>query len=59
MKVITKEFKVYSYMNDIIEYAMNRIGTNDINLLDGMTLCYNDKYYNIYVDNDIIVIDEI
>lgn len=46
-------------MNDIIEYAMSRIGTNDINILDGMTLCYNDRYYNIYVDNGTIEIDEI
>lgn len=46
-------------MNDIIEYAMNKIGTNDISILDGMTLCYNDRYYNIYVDNGVIEIDEI
>lgn len=46
-------------MNDIIYYAMSRIGTNDVNLLDGMTLCYNDKYYNIYVNNGIIEIEEI
>lgn len=46
-------------MNDIIYYAMSRIGANDVNLLDGMTLCYNDKYYNIYVNNGIVEIDEI
>lgn len=46
-------------INDIIEYAMNRIGTNDINILDGMTLYYNDKYYNIYVNNGIVDIDEV
>ena len=48
-----------TYANEIIKYAMNRIGTNDINILDGMTLCYNDKYYNIYVNNGIVEIDEV
>lgn len=62
---IEENFKMaaISYVNNekdyIIEYAMNRIGTNDISILDGMTLCYNDRYYNIYVDNGVIEIDEI
>lgn len=45
--------------NKIIEIAMHRIGTKDIRHLDGLTLCIDDVFYNIYVNNNIIEVEEI
>ena len=42
---------------EIIQEALKRIGTANINLLDGMTLVINDVWYNIYVNNGNISID--
>lgn len=41
----------------IINIALKKIGTTNINLLDGMTLFIDDVCYNIYVDNGIVDID--
>ena len=41
----------------IIQEALKRIGTTNINLLDGMTLVINDIWYNIYVKNGNVTID--
>ena len=41
----------------IIQEALKRIGTTNINLLDGMTLVIDDIWYNIYINNNIITID--
>ena len=43
--------------NAIINYALQKIGSENINLLDGMTLVINNIFYNIYVDNGNITID--
>ena len=41
----------------IIQEALKRIGTTNINLLDGMTLVIDDIWYNIYVKNGNVTID--
>ena len=43
--------------NTIINYALQKIGSNNVNLLDGMTLVINNIFYNIYVNNGNITID--
>ena len=45
--------------NEIIEYALRRIGTTRIGLLDSMTLIYNDRWYDITVDNGEVTVDEV
>ena len=45
--------------NEIIEYALRRIGTTRIGLLDGMTLIYQDRWYDITVDNGKANVDEV
>lgn len=43
----------------IIKYAMRKIGTKRVSALDGMTLEYENKWYNIYVDgNNNITVEE-
>ena len=42
---------------DIINIALKRIGTTNINLLDGMTIIINEVWYNIYVDSGNVIID--
>ena len=43
----------------IIKYAMRKIGTKRVLALDGMTLEYENKWYNIYVDGNNITVEEI
>lgn len=45
--------------NEIIEYALRKIGTTRIGLLDGMTLVYQDRWYDITVENGNVTIDEV
>ena len=45
--------------NEIIEYALRRIGSTRIGLLDGMTLIYQDRWYDITVDNGNVGVDEV
>ena len=45
--------------NEIIEYALRRIGSTRIGLLDGMTLIYKDRWYNITVDHGKVTVDEV
>ena len=43
----------------IIKYAMRKIGTKRVSTLDGMTLEYKNKCYNIYVDDNNVTVEEI
>lgn len=43
----------------IIKYAMRKIGTKRVSTLDGMTLEYENKWYNIYVDGNEVTVEEI
>ena len=43
----------------IIKYAMRKIGTQRISILDGMTLEYENKWYNIYVNGNEVTVEEI
>ena len=43
----------------IIKYAMWKIGTQRVSTLDGMTLEYENKWYNIYVDGNKVTVEEI
>lgn len=45
--------------NEIIEYALRRIGSTMTGLLDGMTLIYQDRWYDITVDNGNVTVDEV
>ena len=45
--------------NEIIEYALRKIGTTSIGLLDGMTLVYQDRWYDITVVNGNVTVDEV
>ena len=45
--------------NEIIEYALRRIGSTRIGLLDSTTLIYQDRWYNITVDNGNVTVDEV
>ena len=45
--------------NEIIKYALRKIGTTSIGLLDGMTLVYQDRWYDITVDNGNVTVDEV
>lgn len=48
-----------SMKSKIIKYAMSKIGTKRVSTLDGMTLVYKDKWYNIYVDDNNVTVEEI
>ena len=48
-----------SMKSEIIKYAMCKIGTKRVSILDGMTLEYKNKCYNIYVDDDNVTVEEI
>ena len=42
----------------IIKIAMKRIGTKRISTLDGLTICIDDVFYNIYVnDNEVEIVE--
>lgn len=43
----------------IVKYAMRKIGTKCVSALDGMTLEYKNKWYNIYVNDNNVEIEEI
>ena len=45
--------------NEISEYALRRIGTTRIGILDGMTLIYNDRWYDITVEKGNVTVDEV
>ena len=45
--------------NKIIEYALRKIGTTRIGLLDGSTFIYQDRWYDITVDNGNVTVDEV
>ena len=45
--------------NEIIKYALRRIGSTRIGLLDSTTLIYQDRWYNITVDNGNVTVDEV
>lgn len=55
MKMSEKE----SMKSEIIKYAMSKIGTKRVSTLDGMTLVYKNKWYNIYVDDNNVTVEEI
>lgn len=48
-----------SMKSEIIKYAMSKIGTKRVSTLDGMTLDYKNKCYNIYVDDNNVTVEEI
>lgn len=48
-----------SMKSEIIKYAMSKIGTKRVSTLDGMTLEYKNKCYNIYVDDNNVTVEEI
>lgn len=43
--------------NNIINEALKRIGTSNINILDGFTMIKDNIWYNIYVNGGNIDID--
>ncbi len=43
----------------IIKYAMRKIGTKRVSALDNMTICIKDRFFNIYVNGNIITVKEI
>mgnify|MGYP004526845679 FL=1 len=43
----------------IIKYAMRKVGTTRVSTLDGMTLEYENKFYNIYVNGNNVTVEEI
>ena len=45
--------------NKIIEYALHKIGTTRIGLLDSSTFIYQDRWYDITVDNGNVTVDEV
>ena len=55
MKMSEKE----TMKSEIIKYAMSKIGTKRVSTLDGMTLEYKNKCYNIYVDDNNVTVEEI
>ena len=48
-----------SLKKEILEYALHRIGTTRLGLLDGTTLIYQDHWYDITVDNGNVSVDEV
>ena len=68
MIYFNKETKIYlegdRYMSEgmeskIIKYAMQKIGTQRVSILDRMTLEYENKWYNIYVNENEVTVEEI
>lgn len=55
MKMSEKELM----KSEIIKYAMCKIGTKRVSTLDGMTLEYKNKWYNIYVYDNNITLEEL
>ena len=55
MKMSEKE----SMKSEIIKYAMCKIGTKRVSILDGMTLEYKNKCYNIYVDDNNVTVEDL
>ena len=45
--------------NEIIEYAIRKIGAPGIGCLDYSTVEYKDRYYNIYVENGEVTVEEV
>lgn len=45
--------------SEIIKYAMRKIGTKRISALDGMTIVYKNKWYNIYVNGNEVIVEEV
>lgn len=45
--------------NEIIEHAMRKIGASGIGFLDRSTVEYQDRYYNIYVENGEATVEEV
>lgn len=45
--------------SEIIKYAMRKIGTQRVSALDGMTLEYENKCYNIYVNGNEVTVEEV
>ena len=43
----------------IIIYAMRKIGTKRVSILDGMTIEYENNWYNIYVNKNEVTIEKI
>lgn len=48
-----------SMESKIVRYAMRKIGTQRVSALDGITLEYENKWYNIYVDGNKVTVEEI
>ena len=48
-----------SMKSEIIKYAMGKIGTKRVSNLDGMTLEYKNKCYNIYVDDNNVTVEDL
>ena len=55
MKMSEKE----TMKREIIKYAMSKIGKKRVSTLDGMTLEYKNKCYNIYVDDNNVTVEEL
>lgn len=45
--------------NEIIGYALRRIGTTRIGLLDATTLIYQDRWYDITVEHGKVTVEEV
>lgn len=43
----------------IIIYAMRKIGTKRVSILDDMTIEYENNWYNIYVNKNEVTIEKI
>lgn len=43
----------------IIKCAMRKIGTKRVSTLDGMTIEYENRWYNIYVDGNKVIVEEV
>ena len=48
-----------SMESKIIKYAMRKIGTKRVSTLDGMTIEYENRWYNIYVDGNKVIVEEV
>lgn len=44
---------------EIIKIAMQKIGTKRVSTLDGLTICINDIFYNIYVNGNEVTVEEV
>lgn len=45
--------------NEIIGHAMRKIGVAGVGILDHSTVEYQDRYYNIYVENGEVTVEEV